>query len=319
MAYLGRTILDEVAGFTAVLTLNVTTATTSSSGLGTVTNVVTVSVAVRAGNLGLLHDLLLFGASLCGVTSLLAVGAVGLEVVAWEPSILKALEVLFKVLGPTFSQNGTTGLGGLLEGNLILLVRVTLEVDVGVDRRGDSLLLGNEVPLEASLTEALFELNKGKLRGDLAVDPEGLVEVVDISMHISENQVVPSLVSVVGKGKTIRVDVVLLSASSSGVASAGTLLANGLSTLCRMVTFGTTSAAGASKGTFDLGVRTVGLVVTNFAAVETLTSHLTWLVAITREVTRLAAAARLLAETWKVYCANDLLAAGVIAGVVLGN
>lgn len=285
LAYLSRAILNEVTRFTAVLALDVTTATTNGSWLRAVTNVVTIGVAVRASNLRLFNNLLLFGASLCGVTSLLAVGAVGLQVVARETGILKALEILFKVLGPTFSQDGTTGLGSLLEGNLILLVGVALEVDVGVDKGGDGLLLGNEVPLEASLTEALFELNKGKLRGDLAVDPEGLVEVVNISILISENQVFPSLVSVVGEGKTFRVDVVLLSTSSSGVASAGALLANGFTTLCGTVTFGTTSAAGASKGTFDLRVRTVGLVVSDLATVEALASHLAGFNTITREVT----------------------------------
>lgn len=231
MAYLGGAILDEVTLLAAVLALDITATTTDGARLSTVADVVAVGVAVGASHLGLLNDLLLLGTSLHGVARFLAVGTVGLEVVHRKSGIVQALKVLFEGFGPTFSQDGTARLGGLLEGNLILLVRVALKINVGVNRGRNALLLCDEVPLEVSLAEALFELNKGKLRGDLAVDPEGLVEIVDVSNRISENQVVPSLVGVVGKGKTIRVDVVLLSTSSSGVASAGTLLADGFGAL----------------------------------------------------------------------------------------
>lgn len=45
MAYLGRAILHEMTGFTTELALNVT-ATTDGTGVGAVTNVVTILVAV---------------------------------------------------------------------------------------------------------------------------------------------------------------------------------------------------------------------------------------------------------------------------------
>jgi hypothetical protein len=252
--------------------LALTTATTDSARFGAITNVVAFVVAVRAGNLGLLDHLLLFGAVLHGVTNLLAVGAVGLQAVHGEASILQTLEVLLVALGPAIGENGAARLESLLEGDLVLLVGIALEVDVGVDLGRNGLLLGNEVVLEVGLTEALLKLNEGELRGELAVQPEGLNEVV----------------------KAVRVDVVLLSASSSGVTSAGALLANGLRTLGGAVTFSTASAAGASESTLGPGVGAVGLVVTSLTAVEALAGHLAGLGALTREVSRLSTAASVL-------------------------
>lgn len=320
MAYLGWAILHEVTRFTAELALDIPTTTADGAWLLAVTNVVSFSVAVGTSDFRLLNHLLFLGAALHGVSNLLAVRAVRLEVIPWETSILKALEVLGGCLGPAFSQDGTARLRGLLERDLVLLIGVALQVDIGVNSRRNCLFLGNKVELEIGLAETLFKLNESKLRGKLTVHPEGLDEVIDIASSISSQEILPSLISVVGGRKALRIDIELLSASSGGVTSAGTLLAGGLSTFSGTMAFKAASAAGASEGTLDLGVRTVGLVVSDLAAVEAFTRHLAWLCAVTREVARLAAAAKsLLAETCEVSCANNLLAAGIVASVVLGN
>jgi hypothetical protein len=210
-----------VALLTTVLALDITTTTTTDSArLRAIANVVAIVVAVRATDLGLLDHLLLFSAELHRVTDLLAVGAVGLQTVHGEASILKTLKVLLSALGPTFSENGTTGLEGLLEADLVLLISVTLEVDVGMDLGRNGLLLGDEVVLEVSLTEALLKLNEGELRGELAVNPEGLNEVVNVTSGIGGNQVFPGLVGIGGVGKAVGIDVVLVSAISGSVTSA---------------------------------------------------------------------------------------------------
>jgi hypothetical protein len=301
--------------------LALTTATTDSARFGAITNVVAFVVAVRAGNLGLLDHLLLFGAVLHGVTNLLAVGAVGLQAVHGEASILQTLEVLLVALGPAIGENGAARLESLLEGDLVLLVGIALEVDVGVDLGRNGLLLGNEVVLEVGLTEALLKLNEGELRGELTVQPEGLNEVVVVATGISGHQVFPGLIGVDGVVKAVRVDVVLLSASSSGVTSAGALLANGLRTLGGAVTFSTASAAGASESTLGPGVGAVGLVVTSLTAVEALAGHLAGLGALTREVSRLSTAVSVLVMRTEVHCDDNSLATGVVSGtaIVLGD
>jgi hypothetical protein len=281
-----------VALLTTVLALDITTATTDSARLRAIANVMAVVVAVRATDLGLLDDLLLFRAELHRVTNLLAVGAVWLQTIHRETGILKTFEVLLSALGPAFGEDGTTRLKGLLEADLVLLIGVTLEVDVGVDLGGNSLLLGDEVVLKISLTEALLKLDESELRSELTVDPESFNEVFDITSGVSSDQVHPGLVGVGGVGKVGRVDVVLLGASGSGVASARALLADSLSTLRRAMTLGTTGAAGASEGALDLFVGAVGLVVTSLATVEALARHLTRFRALAREVTRLTTAVR---------------------------
>lgn len=85
------------------------------------------------------------------------------------------------------------------------------------------------------------------------------------------------------------------------------------------MTLGAAGTAGACESAFDLGVGTFGLVVTNFATVEAFSSHLARFGTIAGKVARLAAAAKASEETWKMNCANDLLAAGVIASIVLGD
>jgi hypothetical protein len=290
--YLSGAVADKVALLTTVLALDITTAATDGARLGTIANVVAIVVAVRAIDLGLLDHLPLFSAELHRVTDLLAVGAVGLQTVHGEASILKTLKVLLGALGPALGEDGTTGLQGLLEADLVLLIGVTLEVDVGVNLGRHSLLLGDEVVLEICLTEALLKLNEGELRGELAVNPEGLDEVVNVTSGIGGHQVLPGLVGIGGVRKVGRVDVVLLGASGSSVAGARALLADSLSTLGRAMTLSTTSAAGASERALDLFVGAVGLVVTNLATVEALAGVLTRLRALAREVTRLAAAVR---------------------------
>lgn len=282
-----------------MLALDITTATTNSARLRAVADVVAFVVTVGASNLGFLHHLLLQGTELHAVTNLLAVGAVGFQAVHGEASIVQTLKVLLGALGPAFGKDGATRLESLLEGDLILLVSDTLEVDVGVDLRRDSLLLGNEVVLDVGLAEALLKLDKSELRGELAVDPEGLDEVVDIARVIGGKQGFPSVVGIVDVRKADRIDVVLVNASGSSVASAGAPLANGLSTLRGAMTFITTSAAGASERALEARVSAVGLVVSDFAAVEALAGVLAGLRAVTRVVTRLTTAVCVLVMRWK--------------------
>lgn len=207
-----------------------------------------------------------------------------------------------------------------MERDLVLLVGVALQVDIGVNSRRNCLFLGNKVELEIGLTETLFKLYESKLRGKLTVHPEGLGEVIDITGSISSHEVLPGLIGVLGGSKALGIDIEFLSASSGGVTSAGTLLAGGLSAFRGTMAFKTTSTAGASEGTLDLGIRTVGLVVSDLAAVEAFTRHLAWLCAVTREVAGLAAAAKsLLAETCVVSRVNNSLVAGIVASVVLRN
>jgi len=319
--YLGRAVLDEVTLLATVLAFDIAAAATGSARLRAVADVVALVVAVGAGNLGLLDDLLFFGAGLHGVTDLLAVRAVWLQAVHGEASIVQTLKVLLRALGPAFGKDGATRLKTLLEGDLILLVSVALEVDVGVDLRRDSLLLGNEVVLEAGLAEALLKLKDGELRGELGVDPEGLDEVVGIASVIGGKEVVPSVVGVVNLRKANGVDVVLLSTSGGTVASTGALLADSVSTLRRAVTFSTASATGASESALGTGVSTVGLVVSSFTAVEALAGVLAGLRTLAREMTRLATAVGMLVMRMEVHCRGDSLAAGVItrATSVLGD
>lgn len=299
-----------------VLALDITTATTNSTRLRAVANVVAFVVAVGASNLGFIHHLLLLGAELHAVTNLFAVGAVGLQAVHGEASIVQTLEVLLGALGPAFGKDGATRLESLLEGDLILLVSIALEVDVGVDLGRDSLLLGNEVVLEVGFAEALLKLDEGELRGELAVDPEGLNKVVDIASVIGGKESVPSVVGIADVRKANRVDVVLVNASGSSVAGAGTFLANGLGTLRGAMAFITTSAAGASERALDTGIGAVGLVVSRFAAIEALAGVLAGLRAFARVMTRLATAVGMLAVSTEVQLSDDLLAAGVISWAV---
>ena len=285
-----------------VLALDIAAAATNSARLRAVADVVAFVVAVGASNLGLLHHLLLLGAELHAVTNLLAVGAVRLQAVHGEASIVQTLKVLLRALGPAFGEDGATRLESLLEGDLVLFVSVALEVNVGVDLGRDSLLLGNEVVLEVGLAEALLKLDEGKLRGELAVDPESLNEVVDIATVIGDQEIVPSVVGVVDVREANRVDVVLVNASGSSVTSAEALLANSLSTLRGAMTFIATSTAGASEGALEAGVSAVGLVVSNLAAVEALAGVLTGLRAIARVVTSLATAVSVLVMRKEVRC-----------------
>lgn len=277
-----------------VLALDIAAATTNSARLGAVANVMAFVAAVGASNLGFLDHLLLFGAELHAVANLLAVGAVGLQAVHREASILQTLKVLLSILGPALSEDGTARLESLLERDLVLLVGVALEVDVGVDLGRNGLLLGDEVVLEVGLAEALLKLDKGKLRSELAVGPEGLDEVVDVASIVGGIEVLPSLIGIGGVRKTVRVYVVLLSTGGSGMTSAGTSLAHGVNTLGRAVAVSTASAADASERTLGTRVGAVGLVVSSLTTVEALAVVLTGLRALAREVTRLATAASVL-------------------------
>jgi hypothetical protein len=255
------------------------------------------------------------------VANLLAVGAVGLQAVHGEASILQTLKVLLSTLGPAFSEDGTARLESLLERDLVLLVSVALEVDVGVDLGRNGLLLGDEVVLEVGLAEALLKLDKGELRSELAVGPEGLNEVVNVASVIGGVEVLPSLVGIGVVRKTFRVDVVLLGTSSSGMTSTGALLANSVNTLGRAVAVSTASAAGASERTLGTRVGAVGLVVSSLTTVEALAGVLTGLRALAREVTRLATAATVLVTRRKGQCGFDSLATSIISGtaIVLGD
>lgn len=200
---------------------------------------------------------------------------------------------------------------------MILLAVIALQVNVGVNQGGDGLLLSDEEELELSLAETLFQLNESKLRGELAVDPEGLDEVLNITIGVGSHEVFPSLISVVGGRKAIRVDLVLLGTGGSVVTSARAALADSFGALRGAVTFETAGTAGASKGTLNLGVGTLGLVVSDFTTVEALASHLTRFSAVAREVSGLAAAEMLSAEFGRWTGTNDLLAAGIVTSVVL--
>ena len=255
------------------------------------------------------------------MANLLAVGAVGLQAVHGEASILQTLKVLLSTLGPAFSEDGTARLESLLERDLVLLVGVALEVDVGVDLGRNGMLLGDEVVLEVGLAEALLKLDKGELRSELAVGPEGLDEVVDVASVIGGVEVLPSLVGIRVVRKTFRVDVVLLGTNSSGMTSAGALLANSVNTLGRAVAVSTAGAAGASERTLGTRVGAVGLVVSSLTTVEALAGVLTGPRALAREVTRLATAASVLVMRRTGQCGFDSLATSVISGtaIVLGD
>jgi hypothetical protein len=304
-----------------VLALDITAATTNSARLGAVANVMAFVAAVGASNLGFLDHLLLFGAELHAVANLLAVGAVGLQAVHGEASILQTLKVLLSTLGPAFSENGTARLESLLERDLVLLVGIALEIDVGVNLGRNGLLLGDEVVLEVSLAEALLKLDEGELRSELAVGPEGLNEVVDVAIVIGGVEVLPSLIGIGGVRNTFRVDVVLLGTSSSGMTSAGASLANGVNTLGGAVTFSTASAAGASESTLGTRVGAIGLVVSSLTTVEALAGVLTGLRALAREVTRLATAVSVLVMRKTGQCGFGSLATSIISGtaIVLGD
>jgi uncharacterized protein YebE (UPF0316 family) len=331
-AYLGRAVLGHVANLTAVLALHV--ATTGSTRLGAVTDVVTILVAVGASHLELLDLLNFLRAVLLGVTNLIAVAADGDHLVHGEAGILKTLRVLLRSLGPAFSKEGAARLQTLLDGDLVSLACVTLQVDVGVDSGSDELLLGDEVVAEVGLTEALLKLRESELRGNLAVDPESLDKVVDITRVIGVDEVVPSSVTAGDIRQTGRVDGVLFSAVGSIVADLVALAADGLragSRAVALLTAGTaldsgalgttvallaTVAAFSGEGTVDGLVGTIGLVVTSLATVEALSRVLARLSALGLVVTGLTAVEAAIAIHLTLFGAGVGVVTGLVAAVV---
>lgn len=130
-------------------------------------------IAVRAGDGDLSRLVLILFAVVADVAVFVAVGALRDEGVDGKSSLCEALNVLLWAAWPAFGELGPLWLVGPLEGDHVLLVNLSLEVDDGVRFRGH-LLLGDEVDVHLRGAEDGLELLDGQIRVHASVAEDGL-------------------------------------------------------------------------------------------------------------------------------------------------
>jgi len=178
-----RAFLGHVTFLAAVATA---ATTTLLRWLLAVTSTVAGLVTVDAHLDRLLDLTLLLLAVGCSVARLLAVATDGNEAVHWEASLTKAVDVLLWGGRPPLGEDGTLRLGGPLDGDSVLLIRLALEVDQS-PVYGDVLLPGDQVGVELVAAEGLLEVLQGRGTNSLGIDEEGLWMSVNASSSIWNN------------------------------------------------------------------------------------------------------------------------------------
>ena len=144
------------------------------ASVGAIASAVSLLVAVRAGDGDLSRLVLVLFAVGADVAVFVAIAALWNKGVDGEPSFCEALNVLLWAAWPAFGELGPLWLVGPLEGDHVLLVNLSLEVDDGVRLR-DHLLLGDEVDVHLRGAEDGLELLNGQLGIDASVAEDGLV------------------------------------------------------------------------------------------------------------------------------------------------
>lgn len=166
------------------------------------------------------------GATLLDMAHLATSSALGNVSVLREAGVAKTFKVLLRSLRPGLGAYLAARLGARLEGDDVLAVDIALQVDVGVNVRGRTGLLGDEVSREALLAEAVLEIDESQLRNKLRIREEVGLEVVNIASLVSLDELLPALVGVGELGEIRRINVVLLVAVGDRVAHVATLLAS---------------------------------------------------------------------------------------------
>jgi hypothetical protein len=148
-------------------------------------------IAVEASDGGTIHDLtLLLRAGLGNVAHLIAVVALGDATGNRLAAVLQALKVLLSRLRPTNVLLGATRVRIEPKGNGELLVKVALEIHVGVGR-GKLALQTNEVQWDVHVAESLLELRVSGLRAGLDVLEESLLDIVHVAVLNSLAEALP--------------------------------------------------------------------------------------------------------------------------------
>lgn len=168
----------------------------------------------------------------------------------------------------------TTRLGGKLDGEHVLALRVADEVDDDHLRR-DFLLLGNQVDGKLVLTKGCLDSGQVELvDGGTSVSAEADAEGVEVLLVRGVDQSSPSLLGC-QLGDTSPVDDTTLGAFEGPmtwlVAKPALLGISGAAT--SSMAFFAASVAGTGKRALDTRVGAVSLVVTDFTAVEALSGQ----------------------------------------------
>lgn len=235
-----------------------------------ITNAVTDLVATVASNLELLayHEVLLL-ARFLGVTELATFMTHRYTAINDEAGFLEVLQVLLRTSGPADTTDLVTRLGRPTEGKDVGLIN-------DASKRGDghvvgyalSLLLGDEMHVHIALTEATLEVGgvdwSLTLHG-LAVREEVDLEVIHVLVVVGGLHSGPGVFSRdcrsigwpdVGTGSgTFSSTMAFLIAQAADSRRLGRALGGA-------VAFLIAGTASTSEGAINLGIRTIGLVVT---------------------------------------------------------
>jgi hypothetical protein len=164
-----RAFLGHVAVSAAVTATATTLLERLLAVAGTVTDLVAVDALLNL-DLGLALLLLALG---CHVSNFVTVPADSDEAIHRKASLTEAVDVLFRAARPASGEGGTSRLGRPLDGDGVLLIRLTLEIDEGpVDC--DLLLLSDEVSVEFLTAEGLLEILQRDSADGLGIGEESL-------------------------------------------------------------------------------------------------------------------------------------------------